>query len=589
MSRPSIGDFQVPVLRGYQRKLKIEIEQAWAAGARNVLAISATGSGKTVLFSDILAAEPGASCAIAHRRELVGQMSLALARNGVRHRVIGSQDLIRQIVGIHRDRVGISYYDPSARCGVIGIDALPGLSDRDPWCNQVQTWIGDEGHHFLRENKWGRGVARFPNARGLLVTATGFRADGQGLGRGILLPNGKWSNDGLADAMVEGPPMRWLIENGYLTDYRVIAPPSDVDYSSVPVTASGDLSPQKLRAAVHKSTRIVGDVVKTYLEFARNKLGVTFAVDVEAAQELASAYRAAGVTSEVVSANTPDGLRQNILKRFERREIMMLVNVDLFGEGFDLPAIEVVVMVRKTESQGLFDQQFGRVLRLMVTPEQLAQWDSFTVPERLAIIAASDKPVGMIIDHVGNVERHLPPDSVRVHMLDRRDRRARKSPNDAIPLRTCLNRACMGSYERVLKCCPYCGLAPVPLSRSEPEYVDGDLVELSPEKLREMRGEVARIDGAPVMPRGANEMVMQAVKNNHVERQHAQNALRESIALWGGQQRDLGRDVSEMQRRFYFMFGLDVLSAQALGKKDAEALKEKIDAKLAVDGIVKAA
>lgn len=578
----------MPTLRPYQRKLEEEIDAAWARGARTVMAISPTGSGKTVLFTNVLARERGASAAIAHRRELVTQMSLALARNGVRHRVIGPKSVGRDAASIHLDELGRSYIDPNARCGVVGIDSLPGLSERDPWLAQVQTWVGDEGHHFLRENKWGRGIAMFPNARGLLVTATGFRSDGNGLGRGILLPSGKWSNDGLADALVEGPTMRQLIEMGYLTDYRVVAPPSDVDYSDVPVTATGDLSPAKLRAAVHRSTRIVGDVVKHYLKFAAGKRGVTFAVDVEAATELAKGYNDAGIPAEVVSAKTPDLLRQRILSRFRRGELLQLVNVDLFGEGFDLPAIEVVSMVRKTESKGLFDQQFGRALRLMVADEHAAHWDDYTDEQRRAIIAASSKPKALIIDHVGNVERHRPPDSIRFHTLDRRERRAKPRVGDEIPLTTCLNPECLAPYERCYPACPYCGAKPLPSNRTAPEYVDGDLTELDPAALAALRGEVARIDGAARVPVGLDGPAAQAVKNRHVERQHAQNELRAHLALWAGRRRDEGQGDAEIMRRFYYTFGCDVMSAQALGRSDAEALMARIIERNAIDGTVSA-
>lgn len=576
----------MPTLRPYQRKLEEEIDAAWASGARTVMAISPTGSGKTVLFTNVLARERGASAAIAHRRELVTQMSLALARNGVRHRVIGPKSVGRDAASIHLDELGRSYIDPNARCGVVGIDSLPGLNERDPWLAQVQTWVGDEGHHFLRENKWGRGIAMFPNARGLLVTATGFRSDGCGLGRGVLLPSGKWSNDGLADALVEGPTMRQLIEMGYLTDYRVVAPPSDVDYSDVPVTATGDLSPAKLRAAVHRSTRIVGDVVKHYLKFAAGKRGVTFAVDVEAATELAKGYNDAGVPAEVVSAKTPDLLRQRILSRFRRGELLQLVNVDLFGEGFDLPAIEVVSMVRKTESKGLFDQQFGRALRLMVADEHMARWDDYTDEQRRAVIAASGKPKALIIDHVGNVERHRPPDSIRFHTLDRRERRAKPRVGDEIPLTTCLNPECLAPYERCYPACPYCGAKPLPSNRTAPEYVDGDLTELDPAALAALRGEVARIDGAARVPVGLDGPAAQAVKNRHVERQHAQNELRAHLALWAGRRRDEGQGDAEIMRRFYYTFGCDVMSAQALGRSDAEALGARIAERNALDGTV---
>lgn len=570
----------MPTLRPYQVQLERDIRAQWAKGARTVLAISPTGSGKTVTFSDILQAEPGASAAIVHRRELVGQMSLALARNSVRHRIVGPPSLCREIVGIHMAELGRSYYDPNGRCGVVGIDSLPGLTDSDPWLSQVQLGIGDEGHHFLRDNKWGTGVARFPNLKRVaLFTATGFRADGKGLGA---------ESDGLADAMVVGPTMGDLIDMGYLTPYRAVAPQSDVDYSSVPVTASGDLSPAKLRAAVHRSTRIVGDIVQHYLKFARGKLGVTFAVDVESAVDIAAAYRAAGVPAEVVSADTPSALRMNILRRFRRRELLQLVNVDLFGEGFDLPAIEVVSMARKTESKGLFDQQFGRVLRLMVDPALAAQWDSFTDAQRRVHIAASGKPSGLIIDHVGNIDRHLPPDAPRYHTLDRRNRRGGSAPDDSIPVRTCLNPECMAVYERVLSACPFCGAVPLPSSRSAPEFVDGDLKELDPAALAAMTGRAASLFYAPKIPPGLSGPAGQAIKNRHLERQHAQKQLRDSIALWAGWQRDQGRDDHQTYKRFYFQFGIDILSAQALGRPEAEALQTRVAAVLEAKGVVAA-
>jgi DNA repair protein RadD len=567
-------------LRPYQQKLEDDIDRAWANGARTVLTISPTGSGKTVTFGNILRRETVASAAIAHRRELVSQMSLTLARNGVRHRVIGPKSLRNEIVAIHMADVGRSYYDSTARCGVVGIDSLPGLNSSDPWLQAVQLAIGDEGHHFLRENKWGRGIAMFPNLkRTALFTATGWRADGRGLGA---------ETDGLADAMVLGPTMGELIDMGYLTPYRVVAPPSDVDYSGINVTDSGDLSPVKLRAAVHKSNRIVGDIVSHYLKFARGKLGVTFAVDVAAAIEIAEAYRRAGVPAEVVSAETPDTLRMHILGRFRRREILQLVNVDLFGEGFDLPAVEVISMGRKTESKGLFDQQFGRVLRLMIGDVAAAMWDTFTDAERRALIASSDKPYGLIIDHVGNVERHLPPDAPRYHTLDRRERASRGAVTDAIPVRTCLNPECVAVYERTEPKCPYCGLAPVVTERTAAEYVDGDLVELDAAVLAAMTGRVREIDGAVRIPQGLSGPAAQAVKNRHLERQHAQRQLREAIALWAGWQRDQGREQREQHKRFYFMFGIDVLTAQTLGRPEAEALYERIQGKLIAERIVAA-
>lgn len=571
-------------LRPFQETIKASVFQHWQEGRRNVLVKSPTGSGKTVILADIVRTVDRASAVIAHRSELVSQISLALARENVRHRIVGPDSLRRNCVSLHMDKLGRSMYDAGARVGVCGVDTLVNRDvSQDAWFRQVGLWVQDEAHHVLKGNKWGAAAEMFPNALGLGVTATPARADGKGLGAHA---------DGLFDGMVQGPELRELIDAGYLTDYRIFAPPSDVDYSEVTVTASGDLSPVKLRAAVHASDKIVGDVVAHYLKIAKGKLGVTFAVDVESAKEITQAFRDAGVPAEIVSAKTPDLLRAQILRRFERREVLQLVNVDLFGEGFDLPAIEVVSMVRKTESWPLFVQQFGRALRLMVEPSLLAKWGDFTNEQRLAFIAASDKPVALIIDHVGNVIRHGLPDAPRLDTLDRRERRS-SGPSDAIPTRVCTNTnahgveglVCAATYERFHKSCPFCGFSPEPPARNAPEFVDGDLYELDAETLAAMRGKVAAIEGAPRIPQHLDALAAAGVRKQHALRLNAQQDLRELIALWAGWQLAQGFDDSQSYRRFFHAFGIDVLSAQALGRPDAEALTLRLRTVLDQHGV----
>lgn len=570
-------------LRPFQTTIKASVFQHWGAGHRNVLVKSPTGSGKTVILADIVRTVDRASAVIAHRGELVSQISLTLAREGVRHRIVGPDSLRRNCVSLHMDRLGRSMFDAGGRVGVCGVDTLVNRDvSHDSWFRQVGLWVQDEAHHVLKTNKWGEAATMFPNAYGLGVTATPARADGKGLGSG---------SDGLFDAIVYGPEMRELIDEGYLTDYRVFAPPSDVDYSGVTVTASGDLSPVKLRAAVHASDKIVGDVVSHYLKLARGKLGVTFAVDVESAQEIAAAFNVAGVPAEVVTAKTPDLLRSQILRRFEQRQVLQLVNVDLFGEGFDLPAIEVVSMVRKTESWPLYVQQFGRALRLMLPADLLARWGDMTAAERLYHIATSGKPHALIIDHVGNVIRHGLPDAPRLDTLDRRSARS-VSDSDAIPTRVCVNTnvgglgmVCAKTYERFHKACPFCGFYPEPPARTAPEYVDGDLFELTPETLAAMRGKIALIDGAPRIPSHLDPLAQAGARKQHLARTNAQHYLRELIALWAGWQRALGRDDSQAYRLFYLTFGCDVLTAQALGRAEAESLTLRIKKILDDNGV----
>lgn len=549
-------------LRPPQIDIKAGIYNSWNAGAQNTLAVSPTGSGKTVIFSNIIQEHTGVSCAIAHRQELVGQISLSLARYGVRHRIIGPDSVVRLISHQHQTELGRSFYDTSAMCAVAGVDTLIRRGEQlKRWLPQVTLWVQDEAHHVLRSNKWGAAAEMFPNARGLGVTATPCRADGKGLGRHA---------DGLFDDMYVGPSAREFIDMGYLTDYRIFAPPSDLDLQGVNITGSGDYSPTQLKQRVRKS-HIVGDVVDHYLRIAPFKLGVTFVDSVETAIEVKNQYCAAGIPAEVVTANTPAVERANILNRFKNRQLLQLVNVDLFGEGFDLPAIEVVSMARPTQSYSLYAQQFGRALRIMIPDVLAGAWDTYTNEQRRHFIAQSEKPMAIIIDHVGNFMRHGRPDVHKLWTLDRRTKRAKKT-KDETQLKNCTNPACLGAYEAYLLACPYCGFAPEPAARTSPEFVDGDLVELDPNTLAELTSEKARIDGVPRIPQNATPLVAAGIKKNHAARQNAQGELRDGLMWWGGVHESLGYSLRESQKIFFLRFGVDVMTAQTYGRPDAEKL-----------------
>ena len=553
-------------LRPYQEKIETAITNAWLL-VLNVLAVLPTGGGKTVLFSEIIRKHIGASCVIVHRQELVGQISLALAKCGIYHKIIAPKNVIKWIVQTHMEELGKNFYDPSAPCAVAGVDTLINKKG-DPhyamWFNQVTLWVIDEAHHLLANNKWGTAVELFPNAKGLGVTATACRADGKGLGRHV---------DGVMDIIVEGPTQRELINMGYLTEFKVFSPELDFDRSAVPVTASGDLSKPKLKLEIRKS-RIVGDVVENYLKFAPGKLGATFATDIDTASDIARAFNAAGVPAEVISSKTPARTRVEIMRRFKRRELLQLVTVDIIGEGVDIPALEVISMARPTESFGLFVQFVGRVLRIL-----------------------EGKELAIIIDHVGNFTRHarveddpltlIPFISLgREWSLDRRERRVKKDRDaDLVATRVC--KACTAEYVAYHKACPYCGEADVPAERSAPEFVDGDLTELTVEALATLRADVDKVDmtleafRAQMERTGVSDLIVGANVKRHRLLQESQAQLRESIAWWAGHQRAAQRPDSESYRRFYHTFGVDVLSAQVLKRPAAEALTERIDAVVA--------
>ena len=548
-------------------------------GAKAVLGVVPTGGGKTVEMGHLFSEHDGCSIGIAHRQQLIWQMSLALGRFGLPHRIIGGNSLVKQIVGLQMRKLGRSFYNPQARIGVAGVDTLARKTlTSDPWFNQITLWQTDEAHHCQKENKWGEAVQLFPNAIGIGWTATPARADGSGLGI---------ATDGIFDSLVVGENMRWHIDNGYLTDYRIFCPASDIDLHDVNITASGDYSPGPLAKAVHES-HIVGDVVEWYLKLAAGKLGLTFAVDVAHAIEISEAFNRAGVPAAVITGDTDPSVRATLFARFERRELMQIVSVDILGEGTDVPAVEVVSMARPTASFVLYSQQFGRVLRLLIADFLMNTWGDFTALQRLAFIASSLKPVGLIIDHVGNTIRHNgPPDRERAWTLARRPRASRGKNGGPVPVRPCTG--CSQPYERVFKVCPYCKTpAPPPAGRDRPEMVDGDLVELDPKTMSRMVEEAARVMGAPVLPHGVPAHAARSVHAKWIDRQRAQETLRYQIAVYGGWREKLGESMSEAQRRFYFTFGADVLSAMALGAAEAAELEARVMAVLIGANVVDA-
>lgn len=571
------------ILRPYQARLKADVHDAWAEGHDNVLMRLDTGGGKTVILSDIIQEHPGASAIIAHRSELVGQLSLALARNGVRHNVIAAKETRRAIAQEHMAELGRSFFDPGARAAVASVDTLIRADGLDTWASQVTKWITDEGHHVVEDNKWHRAIELFthPEVKGLLPTATPSRADGKGLGRHA---------DGVADVMVQGPPMRWLIEDGWLTDYRMVIVESDMELLESQVGAGGDYSTAVLREAAKKS-HIVGDIVKEYLRWSPGRLDVTFTPDTETAKEICDAYLKAGVRAALLTGKTDVGLRRQMLQQFRARIIEQLVVVDIVSEGFDMPSMEGGAFGRKTASLATYMQQFGRFLRAIYAPG----YDLETRAGRLGAIAASPKPVAVVRDHVGNFFQHGPPDRPRPWTLDRRERGVR-GLGMGIPMRSCVGlephhaggprAGCFQPAERFYTECPHCECPyppPEEGGRGSPEMVAGDLTELDLETLIAMRGAVEEVDedaysyaqrlvALHVPPAGVN-----ANFKRRLAQQEAQRSLRDAMALWGGQRHARGRNDREIQREFYLTFGVTVLEAMALKVDDATAMQARIE------------
>lgn len=316
-------------LRDYQQEAIKKIYESWQRGNRNVCAQLVTGAGKTVIFSSIVNGfqEKQKNCAvIAHRNELVSQASCTLALWGIPHRIIGANSTIAQVTRKHREKFGKSFVNPSATTAVVGVDTLIARADDlKDWAKQIHLWVHDENHHLTRNNKWGKAVEMFTNAYGLGVTATPNRADGQGIGRHA---------DGYMDDIVKGPSMRSLIDRGFLADYEIVCPKSDLNVDDSPLSKNGDWSNQTLRKAAKKS-KIVGDVVTNYIKYAVGRQAIVFATDVETADEISQDFNANGIRAVSLNGNSQSAFREQSVNMFGEKKIQVLVNVDLFDEGFN--------------------------------------------------------------------------------------------------------------------------------------------------------------------------------------------------------------------------------------------------------------
>lgn len=553
----------IPTLRPYQEKLVKDTYQQWDAGKQFVAMVSATGSGKSMTLTAIVAKERDRGqyvLVLAHRQELITQLSDTMGRMEIRHQVIAANKVVRFAAKQSMENHGVNYVDPNARVMVASVQSMreAKIADLAKLGNKL-TVVQDEFHHATKKSKtWGGVLTPLLNAgaRGLGPTATPCRADGQGLSR---------ETDGYADVIVEGPSMRWLIDNGYLSQYKIYCPPTDLRLDNVETSkTTGDYKEKELKAEIGRS-HIVGDIVSHYLKICPGKRGITFTVGVDTAEEVAEEYRKRGVPAIALSGRNADEERVQAIRDLKSGKILQIVNDSLIGEGVDIPAVEVVSFARPTQSYALYAQMFGRALRPF-----------------------EGKSHAIIIDAVSNVMRHGLPDAPREWSLDRRERRTGKSEPSTV--RVCT--ACAAVYERFRDACPDCGEpVPKPAQRSGPEFVDGDLYELDPDVLAQMRNEVVgaretpeamrdRLTAQHVPPAG----VMANVKRQR-ERLEVLGQLDSLMATIAGYWRHDGMSDKEIFRKFFLTYRTDWLSAQSLKKDDAIVLMEKIQND--VDGLVK--
>lgn len=441
-------------LRPYQTEVTEAIRRQYGLGRRAPLVVLPTGGGKTTIFGYVTSsAATKGKCVflLCHRAELVKQIAATLARFGCAHQVIAPGPIIRQAKVEQFKAHGRIFIAHDARVFVASVQTLVKRLDSDA-IPAPDIIVIDEAHHLTMDSTWGKIVTAYPNARLLPVTATPCRLDGKGLGTGA---------GGFADALVMGPTMRELILEGHLSPYRIFAPPNALDLSGVR-TRMGDYAKDQLSDAVDKPA-ITGDAVEHYQRLASGKRAVVFCVSVAHAQHVANEFMAAGVPAEFLDGKMDALEREKTIKRFESGETLVMSSCDIVSEGFDLPAIEVAILLRPTQSLSLYLQQVGRALRVF-----------------------PGKREALILDHVGAVVTHGLPDEEREWSLDgvKKAKRAAKEDAEGVPrVSTCPK--CFAVHEPA-DVCPVCAFVYPPVVRKV-EQADGELVELTDDQMEAMR------------------------------------------------------------------------------------------------------
>lgn len=559
----------------HQDKSVTAIEKSWAAGNRNVLLVLPTGAGKTLVKAEVARKKlylefamnammnPEVTIIFAHRDVLLSQISDAMCMVGVRHTFIASKPTVNNICNLNVAKHGDSFYDETSKVIIASVDAYLAKLKKGQLKHLIPLvglWQLDEAHHLLEDNKWGWCVESLVNANGLGVTATPLRADGKGLGRHA---------EGVFDDMIVGSSMGELISLGRLSPYKIYVPPMKVDVSGMRATSSGDYNQKELAKRTDKS-EITGDAVQHYLRIANGMQAITYCVNIGHSEHVADQFNKAGIPSKALSSNTPIGERQRAIEDFKRGTIKNLTNADLFGEGFDVPALECGIMLRKTQSYSLFKQQFGRPLR-----------------------AKEDKPYGVIIDHVNNVRDMMAkynlsaPHDDPVWTLDRPNGKRSNGDGENIPVgRVCPECAAFYiPHKPSIKVCPDCHHEETPeeanAAQRELQVVDGNLVELSVDAIDALINEIHKVN-KPVEQlrhemKNAPSVARNGAANKHYLRQTAQNRLREAIQSWcEGVAFHNQWDIKTVQQEFEVEFGLHILKAQTLSERQSLELLEKV-------------
>ena len=320
----------------YQEDMKERIEKALRL-YRSVMAQMPTGTGKTYLLTAVIDSFVSNNpmervWIVAHRRELVSQIDETV-RKFHSYSASNTSSLLSSVKAMSIQWL-MRHYDE--------IEEEPGMI------------VIDEAHHALAKTykeMW----ERFPKAKFLGLTATPCRLNGKGF-------------TDLFDALVQSWSVPEFISKGRLATYDFVSIKSDgvtqrlID-SLQKRGADGDYQNKEMDMLLNKKPSIER-LYRSLEEFGKDRKGIVYAINISHAQKITKLYQEHGVKAIAIDSKTPASERQQDIEAFKKGDIQVLVNVDIFSEGFDCPDVEFVQLARPTLSLAKYLQMVGRGLRV---------------------------------------------------------------------------------------------------------------------------------------------------------------------------------------------------------------------------------
>lgn len=334
-------------LRKHQRDAKNAILRAWDT-YDSVMLQMPTGTGKTYLFTstikDLISFYKSQKreiniLVVAHRIELLDQIAASLKNYGIpcgfiqgaRVQHLWQRVQVGSILSLisERNEMGVR------RC-------------------KFDFIIVDEAHHTLADS-YKRLFEMFPEAKKLGVTATPWRMNHE-------------SFTSVYQTLITTPQVQWFIKNHLLSDFDYVSvkPDSNIQklVNSIDISATGDFVNDALSDAFDNQ-RIRSKLYESFQKYASNRKGIVFAINKQHARNIAELYSSKGHVSVNIDCDTPKDERERLINEFKAGNIQVLVNVELFTEGFDCPDVSFIQLARPTRSLALYLQQVGRGLRVV--------------------------------------------------------------------------------------------------------------------------------------------------------------------------------------------------------------------------------